>query len=260
MLFTITIALIVLSLVFHEAAHWFEMSRRGIPVVEAGLGFPIGRWLQIRFRWKRFSGTTFTLNPLLIGAYVKPSDRGQKMIEALPYKEYATIFGVGPLANLLFWLMIFFVRPVIDSQISLANPQNQFMMFCVFSIMAFVVYARGALSAYVVPVLGLAAIVLIVMTLAKFGQKGVSGPVGIVEAAKKSSSDGLISALSFAGLMSLNLALLNALPFFPLDGGKIVDKIIGRFGARVQNIFRVVTTAVIFALILGAILGDCSKR
>ncbi len=45
MLFTVTIALIVLLLVFHEAAHWFEMSRRKISVVEAGLGFPTGRLL-----------------------------------------------------------------------------------------------------------------------------------------------------------------------------------------------------------------------
>lgn len=259
MLLTITIVLILLSLVFHEAAHWFEMSRRGIPVVEAGLGFPTGRWLQIRFHWSRFPNTTFTLNPLLLGAYVKPSDRGQKMVDALAYKEYATIFGAGPLANLLFWLLIFFIKPLIDSHTSLTNPQNQFLMFCVFSIMAFIVYARGALSAYVVPVMGLLAIVLIVVTLAKFGSKGVSGPVGIIEAAKKSSSGGLAEAVDFAGFMSLNLALLNALPFYPLDGGKIVDKLIGRLGERTQNIFRVVTTAVIFALILGAILGDCAK-
>lgn len=257
MLFTITIVLIVFSLVFHEAAHWFEMSRRGIPVVEAGLGFPISRWLQIRFSWKRFPGTTFTLNPLLIGAYVKPSDDGEQTMKALPYKEYATIFGVGPLANLLFWLMLFFIKPFIDSHIILASPQNLFIMFCVFSIMAFVVYARGALAAYVIPLMGLLAIVLITVTLAKFGQKGVSGPVGIVEAAKKSSSSGLVSAVSFAGLISLNLALLNTLPFYPLDGGKIVDKLIGRLGEKTQKIFRVVTTAVIFALILGAILGDC---
>ncbi len=180
------------------------------------------------------------------------------MIEALPYRESAAIFGAGPLANLLFWLAVFFLEPFFDPGVSLANPQNQLIATATFSLIAFVIYARKALSAYVVPLLGLATIALVVFALLKFGSQAVGGPVSIVKAAGKSSSN-FVSALHFAGFMSLNLALFNALPIYPLDGGKIVDKLVGRLGERTQNIFRMFGIALVLALILGVILSDCFK-
>lgn len=48
------------------------------------------------------------------------------------------------------------------------------------------------------------------------------GPIGIAEETGRVLGSPLISQLSFVGLLSVNLAVLNVLPFPPLDGGRIV--------------------------------------
>jgi regulator of sigma E protease len=54
----------------------------------------------------------------------------------------------------------------------------------------------------------------------------VSSPVGIVEGSSEALSQGLQTYLWVLGLLSLSLALLNLLPFLPLDGGHIVFSLI----------------------------------
>lgn len=48
-----------------------------------------------------------------------------------------------------------------------------------------------------------------------------SGPIGIAEQTGQVLSGPFVYFLSFVGLLSLNLAVLNVLPFPPLDGGRI---------------------------------------
>lgn len=50
----------------------------------------------------------------------------------------------------------------------------------------------------------------------------VSGPVGIVKQVGQASTFGLAYLLSFAGILSINLAILNLVPFPGLDGGRIL--------------------------------------
>lgn len=56
----------------------------------------------------------------------------------------------------------------------------------------------------------------------------VAGPVGIVYQAQKGQffDQGWLSILSFAGILSINLAIMNVLPFPPLDGGRAVLSIL----------------------------------
>lgn len=54
----------------------------------------------------------------------------------------------------------------------------------------------------------------------------VSGPVGIVGMVGTVSDRGLIALLSFAALISLNLAIINLVPFPALDGGRVLFVII----------------------------------
>jgi len=68
----------------------------------------------------------------------------------------------------------------------------------------------------------------------------VTGPVGIVHQANQSGifSQGPILMLVFAGMLSINLAIMNVLPIPALDGGRalfiILEKIIGKH--RVQKV------------------------
>jgi membrane-associated protease RseP (regulator of RpoE activity) len=57
-------------------------------------------------------------------------------------------------------------------------------------------------------------------------RKEVSSPVGIVEGSSEALSQGAQTVPLGARLLSLSLALLNLLPFLPLDGGHIVFSLI----------------------------------
>lgn len=50
----------------------------------------------------------------------------------------------------------------------------------------------------------------------------LAGPVGIVHQAQSAGllQQGLLAVISFAGMLSINLAIMNVLPIPPLDGGK----------------------------------------
>jgi regulator of sigma E protease len=54
----------------------------------------------------------------------------------------------------------------------------------------------------------------------------LTGPVGIVYITKQMSDLGLVYILQFAALLSVNLAIINALPIPALDGGRILFVII----------------------------------
>ena len=58
------------------------------------------------------------------------------------------------------------------------------------------------------------------------GRKDISSPVGIVQGSSDAAKQGTDSFLWVLGLISLSIALLNLLPFLPLDGGHIVFAVI----------------------------------
>jgi regulator of sigma E protease len=62
--------------------------------------------------------------------------------------------------------------------------------------------------------------------LVRGNRNEVSSPVGIVEGSSEALAQGLETYLWVLGLLSLSLALLNLLPFLPLDGGHIVFSLI----------------------------------
>lgn len=62
--------------------------------------------------------------------------------------------------------------------------------------------------------------------LVRGNRKEVSSPVGIVEGSSEALAQGVQTYLWVLGLLSLSLALLNLLPFLPLDGGHIVFSLI----------------------------------
>lgn len=62
--------------------------------------------------------------------------------------------------------------------------------------------------------------------------QGVLGPVGITLTLAEFVKQGMVSVLALTGIISINLALLNILPFPPLDGSRVLfiiaEKILGK--------------------------------
>lgn len=57
-------------------------------------------------------------------------------------------------------------------------------------------------------------------------KKNVAGPIGIISLVGKTSKEGFISFIYFAVIISINLAVINMLPFPALDGGRILFTLI----------------------------------
>ncbi len=92
----------------------------------------------------------------------------------------------------------------------------------------------------------------------------VAGPVGIVGLVGDAASRGIVALLSFMALISLNLAVLNLLPFPALDGGRILFVIIESIkGSPIrQNVAQIVNTVgfgLLILLMLIVTVSDVAK-
>lgn len=90
---------------------------------------------------------------------------------------------------------------------------------------------------------------------------GVSGPVGIVALTARAASFGIIPLINFAGILSVNLMILNILPFPALDGGRLVFIVIESFIGRkvlpkVENIIHAIGMAILLLLLIAITYKD----
>lgn len=94
--------------------------------------------------------------------------------------------------------------------------------------------------------------------------KSVSGPVGIFSLATQAGSFGLMYLFEFIALISLNLAVLNFIPFPALDGGRFLFLIIewirgSAISIRLQNIINVAGFAALILLVIFATIQDVTR-
>jgi len=86
--------------------------------------------------------------------------------------------------------------------------------------------------------------------------EGFVGPIGVFGIALQSSRMGLIFLVQLIGMISLNLAALNVLPFPALDGGRLLFIIIEKLkGSRLTPKFEAYTNATGFFLLITLILS-----
>lgn len=69
----------------------------------------------------------------------------------------------------------------------------------------------------------------------KDGVKGVGGPVKIAQLTGQVADLGLLPLLQFTAFLSLNLAILNSLPFPALDGGRMLFLIVEKLRGKPNN-------------------------
>ena len=93
---------------------------------------------------------------------------------------------------------------------------------------------------------------------------GVTGPVGMVGIVGNAYQFGFVYLLSFAALISVNLAIINLIPFPALDGGRLlfllIEKIKGsRMNPKFANTANMVGFAILIILMLFVTYHDVVK-
>lgn len=94
----------------------------------------------------------------------------------------------------------------------------------------------GCLQAFSVTKLILQALAEVVGQVVRSGNVSsqLAGPVGIVAEAKKAGlvQEGILALINFAGMLSLNLGIMNLLPIPALDGGRaffiLIEQLVGK--------------------------------
>jgi regulator of sigma E protease len=91
-----------------------------------------------------------------------------------------------------------------------------------------------------------------------------SGPIGIAEATGRVLGQPIAEQIAFLGLLSVNLAVLNILPFPPLDGGRILVTLIEavrrrRMQAEREALIYLTGFAVLLALIILVSIRDVGR-
>jgi len=89
----------------------------------------------------------------------------------------------------------------------------------------------------------------------------VAGPIGIVSLVGDASNLGLVALLNFTAFISLNLAVINLIPFPALDGGRLLFLVIeavkgSPIKPRVANICNFIGFAFLIVLMLVVTYGD----
>jgi regulator of sigma E protease len=93
------------------------------------------------------------------------------------------------------------------------------------------------------------------LTAPREATENIAGPVGIVMVAKETSALGFVYFLQLLALISVNLAVLNLLPFPALDGGRIILALVERIkGSPVPQKVQLVLNAFGFLLLIGLMI------
>jgi regulator of sigma E protease len=97
--------------------------------------------------------------------------------------------------------------------------------------------------------------------LSKEEVKGIGGPVKIAQTINQAAGYGWIIAIHFSALLSVNLGLMNLLPFPALDGGRILflayELVVGRpFDPRKEGLVHAVGMVLLLAFMLFITVRD----
>jgi len=94
--------------------------------------------------------------------------------------------------------------------------------------------------------------------------QGVSGPVGIFAVTTEAARNGILTLINFVGILSVNLAILNVLPFPALDGGRLlfigIEAVTGRkVSPKIEGVVHSIGMVILLALLLTITIGDIRR-
>jgi regulator of sigma E protease len=92
----------------------------------------------------------------------------------------------------------------------------------------------------------------------------VSGPVGIFAVTSEAAKVGILALINFVGILSVNLAILNVLPFPALDGGRLlfigIESVIGRkVLPKIESTIHSIGMVILLLLLLAITIRDIQR-
>jgi membrane-associated protease RseP (regulator of RpoE activity) len=251
MLYIYAFLLLVFTIIIHEFGHALIMNKYGIRLKEFGIGFrmPNSKYF-LRFKLKSFPGTDFTINPILLGAFVQPDKQGEEAFKNMGYRRKAHICGAGPLFNFIFAFILALILLAIKQKFNLAGA-------CILASLIFFCLAGGFTSRYIFPILGLLSFSLLVYLVVKLDYASIAGPIGIIKEVKTISS---LEDFIFFGLnINIGVALFNLLPLVPLDGGHIFGAMLKKINTGWEIKFQKISILIFLGLVVLIFISDFIK-
>lgn len=91
--------------------------------------------------------------------------------------------------------------------------------------------------------------------------QGVAGPVGIFAVTTEAARSGIITLINFLGVLSVNLAILNIIPFPALDGGRLlfigIETVTGRkIVPKIEATINMIGMIILIILLLAITFSD----
>ncbi len=264
-LFFAVLAVLILS---HEFGHFIVAKRAGIRVDEFAFGFP-----PRLFKFRK-GETLYSFNLIPFGGFVKihgeegnpPAGGGDpRSFASKSAGIRASVIASGVIFNLILaWILLsigFMVGLPTSPDPFVAEPEiviAKFPWHAAFweGIKATVKFT-GAIAVGIFYFIKDA-----ILGLADFSQ--IMGPVGIVGVTGEAAKLGFGYLLAFTALLSINLAIINSLPFPALDGGRLlflaIEKIKGSpINYKFSSIVHAVGLAVLLILMLAITYKDIMK-
>jgi membrane-associated protease RseP (regulator of RpoE activity) len=246
----LAVVLFLGTIVAHEAGHYVAMRRAGVRIVSAGIGFPFPPTFTV-YRKRNPDGTVtkFQLSPWVLGAFVRADDRDEKRIDELPYRQFTWMMGSGVVINLVLGAVFIGIGAL------MIGNWTGFLVYLAAATLLWL--GRRLVAAYLVPVLGLPALGLMLwgtaLAVAEHSQVGILGTARMFSMAESASL-----AFVLAGLLSAALGILNMVPLFPFDGGRIFSRVLtaAGLGSRGVLAFEVATSVLAVGTVTFTLLTD----
>lgn len=207
---TTAVLLLLINIALHEAGHALVLVKLGGRIREAGLGLPFPPRLVLPPRGRR--QFRLSLSPWVIAAYVEPDPDSETMVQQLSYRDQAWFAGVGVIVN-----------AVIATAVAalVFALQGRWVAMSVTLAIGAAIWVVRKLICMAIPLLGVGAVVLVALSVLHAARtEQASGPLGVASALTVGSASEM---LTITFLLSASLAILNCLPLYPFDGGRVVD-------------------------------------
>lgn len=237
---------ISIAVIIHEFAHALVMRAYGVEIKKFGIGVPL---IPITLFTFRIGKMPIFVHPLLIGAYVEPTERGEEYMQRLSMGKRMDIYAAGVLAN------IFLVACIVgvifwDNEIRAVAIRFPVAIIVVCGVLLLL---RRVFS-FLMPFLGLAGLWWL-MQIITSTPDALMGPVGMVSQPSASGS----SIWERIGTLSFSLALFNMIPIPPMDGGRaamvLLERIFGKHDA-LQNAIMTIGITLLIVFFIWVTFGD----